>query len=463
MAVAARGPTRATPNGGVVVPLGALLRWLQPACRLLSVTLLGLVLAAGLFGDPHPAKNLAPTFVWIAWWVGLSLVVACIGNVWPALDPWRAVFDTVDALARRASRGRRGITRGWAYPRALGVWPAVVLLLGFAWIQIVLPQASVPSRIAAFGLGWSVLTLLGMLCFGRSAWQENADVFAVHFATLGRFAPTGPGPDGRSLVLRPPGRGLVEPFALPPGMVAFVIAMLATVLFDGVLGTQAWRLVDRVLSREFPRLVDREGYLLGTAGLLAVWLLFLGAYLLACRVAVALVRGSTVVGTARLFVPSLVPIAVAYNLAHNASYVLGQGQALIPLLSDPLGLGWNLLGLAAFSPDLTLVGARFTWYVAVGAIVLGHVIAVWLAHRLTLRAFGARHAAVIASVPLTILMVVYTALSLSVIAEPLVRFRTPDPSYSRLGPDGPTTRPGSARPAVARLPAVGIDKPAGSL
>jgi hypothetical protein len=38
-----------------------------------------------------------------------------------------------------------------------------------------------------------------------------------------------------------------------------------------------------------------------------------------------------------------------------------------------------------------------------------------------------------ASVPLTILMVVYTALSLSVIAEPLVRFRTPDPSYSRLG------------------------------
>jgi hypothetical protein len=41
---------------------------------------------------------------------------------------------------------------------------------------------------------------------------------------------------------------------------------------------------------------------------------------------------------------------------------------------------------------------------------------------------------VIASLPLTILMVVYTALSLSVIAEPLVRFRTPDPSYSRLEP-----------------------------
>jgi hypothetical protein len=89
--------------------------------------------------------------------------------------------------------------------------------------------------------------------------------------------------------------------------------------------------------------------------------------------------------------------------------------------------------MAAYRPDLTLVGVRFTWYVVVGAIVAGHVIAVWLAHRLTLRAFGVRRAAVIASVPLTILMVVYTALSLSVTAEPLVRFRTPDPSYSRLG------------------------------
>lgn len=131
MAMATRGSMRANPNWAVVVPLGSLLRWLRPACGVLSVALLGLVLAAGLFGDPHPMKNLAPTFVWIAWWVGLSLVVACIGNVWPAVDPWRAVFDTVDALARRATRGR-GIARGWTYPRALGVWPAAILLLGFA-------------------------------------------------------------------------------------------------------------------------------------------------------------------------------------------------------------------------------------------------------------------------------------------------------------------------------------------
>ena len=57
---------------------------------------------------------------------------------------------------------------------------------------------------------------------------------------------------------------------------------------------------------------------------------------------------------------------MAYHVAHNLGYLLLRGQELIPLLSDPLGRGWDLFGTAGWSPDLTLVGARFEWYVAVG-------------------------------------------------------------------------------------------------
>jgi hypothetical protein len=78
------------------------------------------------------------------------------------------------------------------------------------------------------------------------------------------------------------------------------------------------------------------------------------------------------------------------------------------------------------------VGSRFTWYAAVGAIVTGHVISVWLAHRLALREWSPPRRARRASLPLTALMVVYTALSLWVIADPLVRFREPEASDSRL-------------------------------
>ncbi len=413
-----------SPTEGRVVALGPLLPVVRTACRFIAVALFVLTVIAGLFGTRNPEMNLAPTLVWIIGWVGLSLVVACIGNIWPALDPWRALFDLLDTLAHRLG-ATHGITFGWTYPQAFGAWPAVILLLVFAWLEVVYLQASVPSRIAYMLLAWSALTLSGMVCFGRESWQRNADVFAIYFATLGRFAPVGPGPDARSVVLRPVGRDLIASGTVSIAMVGFVIAMLSTVLFDGLLGGQVWWFAQRAFTRWMPNLADDSGYWVGTLGLIAVWLLFLATYLLTCLITARLVLDPTVNAIARLFALTLVPIAVAYNIAHNLSSLLVQGQLLIVLLSDPLGRGWNLFGTAEFYPDIGIIDVRFTWYVAIIAIVTGHVISIWLAHRVALHAFGASRKAVIASVPLTVLMVAYTAISLSVIAEPLVQFRNP--------------------------------------
>jgi hypothetical protein len=424
-----RGTSPVPATRGLVVRLGPLLPTLRLVGSLVAVILFVLAVIAGLFGNRNPEMNLAPTLVWIIGWVGLSLVTACIGNIWPVVDPWRTLFETMNALVHRM-RKTGGIVLGWAYPRALGAWPAVILLVVFAWLEVVYLQASVPSRIAYMLLTWSALTLAGMVCFGREVWQLNADVFAIYFATLGRFAPAGPGPDGRSIVLRPMGRGLIASGAVSTAMVGFVIAMLSTVLFDGLLGGQVWWLAQRAFTRWIPSLVDDSGYLVGTLGLIATWLLFLVAYLATCLVTARLVRDRTVLAIARLFALTLVPIAVAYNIAHNLSNLLVQGQLLVLLLSDPLGRGWDLFGTAAFYPDIGIIDARFTWYSAISAIVTGHVISIWLAHRVALREFGASRKAVTASVPLTVLMVAYTAISLSVIAEPLVQFRNPDAPLS---------------------------------
>jgi hypothetical protein len=427
--VVARGMSRSPPAQGLVLAPGALLPALRLTSRAAAFILFAAVLIAGWFGTRNPEMNLAPTLVWVIWWIGLSLAVACVGNLWPALDPWRTFFDVLDALAHRCGSAN-GIALGWTYPRALGAWPAVILLLAFAWFEVVYLRASVPSYIAGVALAWSALTLAGMIGCGREVWQRNADVFAIYFATLGRFGVAAPGPDARSIVLRPWGRGLIAADAGSGAMVGFVIAMLSTVLFDGLLGGQAWWLLQRALSRWLPQLVDDSGYCVGTVGLAGVWLLFLAAYRLACWVTARLVRDRPVHAIARMFVMSLVPIAIAYLVAHNLSNLLIQGQLLIALLSDPLGRGWNLFGTAEFYPDIGIVDARFAWYVAISAIVTGHVMSVWLAHRVALREFGASRKAVIASIPLTTLMVAYTAISLSVIAEPLVQFRAPDPSSS---------------------------------
>jgi hypothetical protein len=424
-----RGASRSEDAGGPVVRLGPLLSVMQAACRVVAVVLLAMVLIAGFLGSRNPEMNLAPILVWIIWWVGLSFVVACIGNVWPALDPWRALFEAADAVARRLGRAK-GIALGWSYPTALGVWPAVFLLLLFVWVEVIYPRSAQPSQVASLALAWSVVTVLGMVCFGGDAWRRNADVFSVYFSILGRFAPIGGGRERNSLVLRPPGRGLIADTAGSYATVAFVIAMLSTVLFDGLLGTQGMIVARQMVAGSLPGLVDQHGYILGTTALIAVWVLFFGAYLLACWFTARLVRSNSAGTVARLFALTLVPIAIAYNIAHYFSYLVVHGQLLIPLLSDPLGRGWNLLGTAHYYPDIGLIDARFTWYLAVTSIVFGHIISVWLAHRLALREFGAPRKAVMASVPLTVLMVVYTAVSLAIMAEPLVQF-TPTPASSK--------------------------------
>ena len=420
-AVFMRRVPREPPGAGIVVALPPLIPALRAACQLLSVVLLVMVVVAGLYGTRNPEMNLAPVLVWIVWWVGMSYVVACLGNVWAALDPWRALFEAVDALSRRLGF-TRGISLDRPYPQALGRWPAVVFLLLFVWIEVVYPQAAVPSHVAWMALGWSAITLTGMVWFGPAAWRGNADVFAVYFGTLARFAPIDLAPDGRSILLRPPGRGLIAAGGTSPGMVAFVLAMLATVMFDGLLGTQVTALVHAALADRVTLHPMAGGYLLGAIGLIGTWLLFLLAYRLACRATARLVRDRSVDAVAQLFVLTLVPIAIAYSVAHYFHYLVVQGQLIVPLLSDPLGRRWDLFGTATFFPDIGLLDARLIWYIAISSIVAGHVISIWLAHRLALREFGARRTAVAASVPLTVLMVFYTVVSLLIVADPLVQY-----------------------------------------
>jgi hypothetical protein len=120
------------------------------------------------------------------------------------------------------------------------------------------------------------------------------------------------------------------------------------------------------------------------------------------------------------FVLSLVPIAVAYHLAHYFSLLLTAGQFVIPLASDPFGFGWNLFGTAGYKVDLGILSPYVLWYSAVVLIVAGHAIAVFVAHLEAWRLFGNQRDALASQVPLLVLMVAYTMLSLWILAQPIV-------------------------------------------
>ena len=126
---------------------------------------------------------------------------------------------------------------------------------------------------------------------------------------------------------------------------------------------------------------------------------------------------TTMLDISHNFALSLLPIAAAYLMAHNFSSFFLQGQNIFALLSDPFGKGWDIFGTAHFYPDITLIDAKLTWYVATISIVTGHVISVLWADNIAMNYVESNPWFL--NLPMTLVMIAFTALSLSIIAEPL--------------------------------------------
>ena len=367
-----------------------------------------LTLAAGFFGVQDPYRNLAPTMVWVLWWVGVAFVCALVIDLWALANPL-AVFPP-----------NRGLMR---YPASLGAWPAVALFFCFAWAELIWRDNDVPSYLATALLAYAVLTWSGMLLFGRAAWLEHGEAFSLAFGILGRFAPLEYA--GGEVRLRVPGAGLVGERAASFSMLVFVLLMLATVSFDGFMETPLYQHLSGIAqdSRLLFMLSERglgESEVVASVGLAGFALVFVLAYWVTGWCMARLAGVPSVTPIARAFVLSLVPIAVAYHLAHYFSLLVTAGQFIIPLASDPFGFGWNLFGTAGYKVDLGILSPYVFWYSAVVLIVAGHAIAVLVAHLEALRLFGERRRALASQMPMLLLMVAYTMLSLWILAQPIV-------------------------------------------
>jgi hypothetical protein len=400
------------------------------ATRTLAAGYFILMIVAGLWGAQTPLRNIIVVSVWIIGWVAISLCSALVGDVWRILNPWSTLFAAAELVYARL-RPTRSISLGLPYPAALDVWPALFLFIVFAWMELVWAGRDVPERLAAAMLIYSGITWLGMFVFGSERWCQRAEVFTIVFGIFARFAPlTSTESSGKGMVLRFPAIGLLENRYTSWAMMLLVIALLATVTFDGILDTPLWAYMDTTIidSPDDSLLWTFFGFSEGAAlrfgrtiGLVMFVVLFTAAYLLACRAMVA--TGSKYGGAAdlgRRFVFSLLPISIAYHIAHYFSYLFNGGQSIIPLLSDPFGFGWDLWGTATYRPRIDLVDPLLQWYVAVGAIVVGHVIAIYVAHIKSLSTFGKRREALRTQIPIVVLMVCYTMLSLWILSQPIV-------------------------------------------
>ncbi len=386
--------------------------------RALGLAWLLAIVVTGFFGSQTAYYNPAEYLVWVYFWALLVVLSGVVGNLWDWINPWIPLHAAVARLLP---------LKPWLLPSRPGIWPAVGLYFLFACLELTSGVAAFPALIATVALAYSVLTVAGMLVFGRDEWLTHCEPFTLLFGIVGRFAPIETETYRRSrkqaVYLRPWGAGLLRDEPARWDWIVFVILMLSTLAFDGLLATPFWRAVQPFFYRVGGQAPGR------TVALLALTGTFLLTFVLVMRLVMWFgwpegLDRQPVLRTMGAFAFTLVPIALVYNAAHNYTYITIQAQLLIPLLADPLQKGWQLLPLppaAGYKPNFAIASPAIVWYAQVVLIVLGHVIAVYLAHLRAGERFKRAVQVLQSQYPMLALMVLYTITSLWILAQPVTK------------------------------------------
>ncbi|NMI01274.1 hypothetical protein [Pseudonocardia acidicola] len=361
-----RGRTPAAPLAGLLdAPV------LRTTVQALTLLVAAGVVAVGFLGPQDPRVNPAPRALYVLLWVGLIPASLLFGPVWRVLNPLRVLHRLVAAALRVPPEGVRPL------PGRLGYRPAAAGLAVFTWLELVAPARDVPAVVATFLLLYGVVHTGAAVRFG-AGWFGRADAFEVYSALAGSLAPIGRGSGGR-LGRRNPLRGLAA-VGVAPGLVALLAVWWGSTVFDGVSGWVGWSTVRQ--SAPVPAVLLDSVVLAGL-------MLLVGAVYQAATGKLAGELAST-----------LVPIAAGYTIAHYATLLLIEG---------PRGVS-QFFG-AALGPVTAVPAPGLVAGIQIGAILVGHVVAVVAAHDRSV-ALLPEHRRLADQIPLVLLMVAYTMVGL---------------------------------------------------
>src|SRR3984893_15225440 len=397
-----RPVTRAQPAGDDVPPVPKVPSW--PGWVMFVVAIV--MILGGLFGTQSAPDNIVVTAFWLVFCIAVPISVAVVGNYWPYISPLNVVARLVGTQARLR------------WPRWLGYWPAAILFFLFACGELVFNGVTTtPAGTAQVMLAYGVADVMMAYLFGAETWLRRGEVFSVLFATWGRLGYLRFGAAGRRGFFS----GLTRPFEPTVSRLTFVLMLLVSVSFDGLLATPAWKNLVGALP-EWLR-PGAAGYtvllvLVFVAMVAQNWGVF-AAFAAAVRAVGHL--DEPLINVIAGLIPSLVPIAFGYLLAHNFDYLAINGQLLIHQASDPFGMGLNVFGTANYEPNRNLIPTAFVWYFEIVLIIGVHIAAVVLAHGYLGRVARTERQGRRAEWPWIAAMVGYTMMSLWLLAQPIVQ------------------------------------------
>jgi hypothetical protein len=391
-----------------------------------TVLFVALVLC-GLAGSQEVSENILPTLFWLVFWIAVPLSCGILGNWTGRLNLFAIVSQLSDRPnLRKAILGSRPAMR---WPSRLGWWPAAVLYFVLACGELIFNQtATLPHIIASGLLGYLVLSAGMGLVYGPT-WLERGEVFSVLYDTWGRLGYWRFGSPGKPGF----GGGNGDQFNPSPSRLVFVLLLLASVAFDGFLSTPTWNAFDvNISSAGLSNFLLHGVFVLAFLLVIGIfWLIFGSFSWLVGRLA-GFSRGPA--QTLSTLLPSLLPISFGYLLAHNIQYIAINSQLLFPLLGNPVGSDNWPIHLPfpfndSFEPNIHIFSAAAYWYTVL-VIIVAHIVAIVIANRRIDTTGENRQQTRQAEYSWLAAMVLYTALSLWLLAQPLVKEKSDQSGFA---------------------------------
>lgn len=408
----------------VVEPRRLLYKKTSKTClaRVLSVGFLLLTVATGFWGNRDPYVNFNMTFFWIVFLLGFTYLSTVTGNHYRDINPFTSLGL---ACSRAFPRWRRGY---FSYPSWANYWPAFIAYLGLIWIELF--THNTPLSLGQTLGAYTLYCLLGMALFGVAKWSRYGELFSVMFRLMALMSPFHR--ERHAVSWQSPFSGMLREQPRHLALLLFVLFLLSSTAFDGLRATSWWVALfwqDRSgLLTEWlgsPPIYNfatlRPYYMAYESGVLLLSPFIYGGFYILCMALAKLLTGSslTVMQLSLRFAYSLLPIALVYNITHYYTLIFTQGVKVVSMLSDPFGWGWNLFGTAGLWRAPIIPDVAIVWHTQVGLIVLGHVISVYIGHRIALRSFATARQATLSQLPLLLLMMAFTASGLWILAQPI--------------------------------------------
>ena len=375
----------------------------------ISLIFLITLIIFGYIGSRDPLANPLSLFIWSVWFMVMPVIQIIFGNVWAFLNPWYG-------FGRLFFKNKILFKLDQNYSL---VFSSVGFLL-FSLFMLVDIAPDDPDRLANIVTIYLLLNFIFMKIFGVD-WLKNGECFTSFYRLLSKL----------SWIWIKEGKIYVGFFGsqlkdintFPPMSVLFLSIILATLSFDGLNETFLWFKIINVNPLEF---YGRSSVVLeNSSGLIffaiLLFLIFSITIFLGHKFINEKVTFKNIIGINSI---ALLPIALAYHIAHYLTSFLVNIQYSYKVASDPLNNGMDLLNLGDFNVTTsffnTIETVKLIWFIQAAAIVIGHVIAVLLAHSICEGYLKTKSSILISQFPISIFMIGYTFLGLWILSTPTV-------------------------------------------